>query len=71
MSQKHVYSSCFTIGKDKSIGNLVSLKILDTHCDPYLSPGQTAFYGLITAKARRNVICHEADKIKSNQIIFI
>jgi hypothetical protein len=25
-----------TIGKDKSIYNLVSLKISDTQCDPYL-----------------------------------
>jgi hypothetical protein len=35
------------------------------------SPGHTALYGLITAKARQNVISNEADKIKSNQIIFI
>jgi hypothetical protein len=29
-----------------------------------LSPGHTALYGLITAKARQNVISSEADKIK-------
>jgi hypothetical protein len=29
-----------------------------------LSPGHTALYGLITAKARQNVISHKADKIK-------
>jgi hypothetical protein len=39
--------------------------------DNTLSPGHTALYGLITAKARLNVISRKADKIKSNQIIFI
>jgi hypothetical protein len=31
-----------------------------------LSPGHTALYSLIMAKARQNVISREADKIKSN-----
>jgi hypothetical protein len=29
-----------------------------------LYPGHTALYGLMTAKARQNVISREADKIK-------
>jgi hypothetical protein len=31
---------------------------------PLLSPGHTALYGLITAKARQDVISREADEIK-------
>jgi hypothetical protein len=42
-------------------GQLTSIATCIQCC---LSPGHTAHYGLITAKARQNIISREADKIK-------
>jgi hypothetical protein len=62
------------MGKIKTLSNTVSKPFtqyqntrLGTH--RHLRPGHTALYGLITAKARQNVISREADKITSNQIL--
>jgi hypothetical protein len=41
-----------------------NLKAVDILKHFHSSPGHTALYGLITAKASENVISREADKIK-------